>query len=111
MRGVLPPKLNNISFNGRGVKVLGPNVLQGVRTPMLSCAFTNTSMVRLTSELFRNIGRARNLSLYIRDNRDLQNVQNPSTADSPGLHQQTFLTEFKIVGNKLHCDCDIGYIQ
>lgn len=109
MSGVLPPKLNNISFIGRGVKVLSRNVFHGVRTPTLFCAFINTSIVRLTSEIFKDIGRARNVSLYVRNNKDLENVQNPSSGESPDLHRKTFLTEFKVVGNKLHCDCDIGY--
>lgn len=109
MSGVLPSKLNNITFIGRGIKVLSPNVFHGVRTSTLFCAFINTSIVRLTSEVFKDIGRARNFSLYVRDNRDLESVQNPSSGDSPDLQRKTFLTELKVVGNKLQCDCDIGY--
>lgn len=109
MRGVLPIKLNSITFSGNGVKVLNANVLQGVRNPTLTCTFTNTSIVQLSSGLFRSIGRARNVSVVVKDNKDLQYVQNPSTGASPGLYTKTFLIEFRLVGNKLHCDCDIGY--
>lgn len=109
MSGVLPFKLNSIIFSGRGVKALNPNVFRGIRSRTLSCVFKNTSMVRLTSEIFRNTGRATNVTIDIRDNRDLQHVQNPSTGGSPNLHKKTFLIDFKIVGNKLSCDCDIGY--
>lgn len=65
-------------------------------------------MAKLTSGLFRDVGRARNISVDVRNNFDLQYVQNPSTGDSPGLYRKMFLMELRIAGNKLSCDCDIG---
>lgn len=109
MNGELPLKLNSITFSGKGVKVLGVNVLQGVRSPKLSCTFRNTGITRLSSGLFRNAGRTRNISVNVRDNLELQYVENPSSGGSPGMHRKTFLVDLKVVGNKLSCDCDIGY--
>lgn len=108
MRGVLPIKLNSIIFSGRGVRILSENVLQGVRSPTFSCVFRNTSITKLTAELFRNAGRARNISVDVRNNFNLQYLQNPSTGDTPGLYRKTFLMELRIAGNNLNCDCDIG---
>lgn len=108
MDGELPPKLSAITFSGKGVKVLSASVLGGVRSPSLTCIFKNTSMVKLTSTLFRNAGRAKNISLDVGHSFDLQHVQNPSIGDSPGLHRKTFLMELRIAENKLNCDCDIG---
>lgn len=109
MSGVLPMKLSDITFNGRGIKTLSSTIFQGVTSPTLSCTFTNTSMVRLFSELFEDTGRAHNITIDIRNNVDLQYVENPSTGNRPGLHEKTFLIEFKIAGNELSCDCDVGY--
>lgn len=108
MLGELPPKLSSITFTGRGLKNPSPGILQGVRSPSLSCAFRNTSIVRLASELFQNVGRARNISLTLEDNPSLQVVENPATGDKPGLHETTYLTEIRMAADKLTCDCGLG---
>ncbi|KAJ8969360.1 hypothetical protein NQ317_004632, partial [Molorchus minor] len=111
MSGELPPKLHNITFTGRGLKQLGDNVLKGVRNPNLYLYIRNTSIVRISSSIFANMGYAKNVTLDVRDNGDLQHLLNPSTGLQPNLYRKTFLIDLMVAGNRWSCDCDLGWIE
>lgn len=55
------------------------------------------------------MGEARNLTIDVRDNRDLQHLHNPSSGNRPGLPEKSFLLNVMMSGNKWSCDCDLGY--
>nr|XP_023026888.1 chaoptin [Leptinotarsa decemlineata] len=110
MAGELPPKLRNITFTGKGLKRLGSNVLQGVRSPILHFGVHNTSLMKIVYVVFENIGYARNLTVDVRGN-SLQNLLNPSTGTKPNLYKKVFLQELRISENKWSCDCDLGWIE
>ncbi|XP_060524010.1 chaoptin isoform X2 [Cylas formicarius] len=111
MIGDLPPKLRNVTFSGRGLKKLGNNILQGTRSPELHLCFRNTSVMKISETFFRNLGRARNITLDVRYNPELKSLMNPSTGSKPDLFKKTFLMELDITGNKWDCDCDLGWIE
>ncbi|KAJ8950482.1 hypothetical protein NQ314_007869 [Rhamnusium bicolor] len=111
MSGDLPPKLHNITFTGKGLKQLGSNILQGVKSPTLHFCVRNTSILKISSDMFENVGYAKNLTVDVRDNGDMQNLFNPSSGLKPGLYKKTFLVDLKIAGNKWSCDCDLGWIE
>ncbi|KAL1506530.1 hypothetical protein ABEB36_005874 [Hypothenemus hampei] len=108
MAGDLPSKLKNITFSGRGLRAIGSNVLMGIKSPELYICIRNTSIMKIPSNFFKNTGRARNLSIDVRDNPDFRTLMNPSTGSQPGLFKKTFLKNLKIMGNRWDCDCDIG---
>ncbi|XP_048520977.1 chaoptin isoform X2 [Dendroctonus ponderosae] len=111
LAGDFPPKLQNITFSGRGLKRIGAGTLQGVKFPDLHICLRNTSIIRVPGELFKNIGSAKNLTVDVRDNKDLKSLMNPSTGPKPDLFKKTFLKDLKIMGNRWDCDCDLGWIE
>ncbi|CAH1176590.1 unnamed protein product [Phaedon cochleariae] len=110
MAGIFPPKLKTLTFTGIGLKTLGTNILQGVRSPVLFFGIHNTSILRVPTDVFVNLEYASNLTIDIRGN-SIQTFQNPSRGLKPNLHKKTFLMDVKISGNKLICDCDLGWIE
>ncbi|CAH1974718.1 unnamed protein product [Acanthoscelides obtectus] len=111
MAGELPSKLRNITFSGRGLKKLGNNVLQGVRSPVLHFCVRNTSILKIPSNIFQNAGWAKNLTVDVRDNGGLQTLNNPSTGSRPDLYRRTFLMDLKLTGNRWTCDCNLGWVE
>ncbi|XP_066248274.1 chaoptin [Euwallacea similis] len=111
MAGYFPPKLRNITLSGRGLKKLGSKVLEGVRFPELHICIRNTSIMKVPADFFRNIGVARNVTVDVRNNRDLKGLMNPSTGSRPDLFRKTFLKDLKMSGNRWDCDCDLGWIE
>lgn len=110
MSGELPPKLRNVTFSGRGFVQLADEVLAGVRSPLLHIALSNTSVAQLSVAFFRHLGDARNVSVDVRDgNAQLSKMGNPSSARMPhGAGKRVFLTDVKVAGAQLTCDCGIG---
>ncbi|KAH1028507.1 hypothetical protein HUJ05_001861 [Dendroctonus ponderosae] len=78
---------------------------------LMSMRMINTSIIRVPGELFKNIGSAKNLTVDVRDNKDLKSLMNPSTGPKPDLFKKTFLKDLKIMGNRWDCDCDLGWIE
>ncbi|XP_018322079.2 chaoptin [Agrilus planipennis] len=111
MRGVLPSKIRNITFTGRGLKKISSYILQGVRSPFLHLSFYNTSLNSIPDDLFLNLGWARNVTIDVRNNGNLQKLENPSTGSRPGLPGQTFLLDVWMSGNKWNCDCNLGWVE
>ncbi|CAH1114704.1 unnamed protein product [Psylliodes chrysocephalus] len=111
MSGELPFKLRNITFTGKGLKRLGGDVLNGVRSPVFHLGVHNTSIMKLVSNLFEDLAHVKNISVDVRNNDALQNLLNPSRGYKPNLYRKPFLIELKITGNKWTCDCDLGWIE
>ncbi|XP_050296865.1 chaoptin isoform X2 [Anthonomus grandis grandis] len=111
MVGDLPPKIRNITFSGRGLKKLGPTILKGVQFPKLRINLRNTSIIKVSEDLFKNIDRARNITVDVRNNPELTTLMNPSTTSQPNRYKETFLMDLKIIGNRWDCDCDLGWIE
>ncbi|KAJ8916973.1 hypothetical protein NQ315_008373 [Exocentrus adspersus] len=111
MSGEFPVKLHNITFTGKGLKKLGDNVLQGIRSPNLYFCVRNTSILKMNSQLFTNLRFVKNISIDVRDNGPMQNLINPSSGYKPDLYKKPFLVDLKITGNKWSCDCDLGWIE
>lgn len=84
------------------------NILQGIKFPELHICIRNTSILKVPVDLFKNIGRARNLTVDVRDNGELKDLMNPSTGSRPNLFKKTFLKDLKMTGNRWDCDCDLG---
>ncbi|XP_030758115.1 chaoptin [Sitophilus oryzae] len=111
MAGEFPLKLRNITFSGKGLKKLGSNIFQGIRYPQLHVGIRNTTIPQISSDLFRDTGRARNLTMDLRDNVGLKNLMNPITGSKPQLFKKIFLLDLQTRGNKWDCDCDLGWIE
>lgn len=110
MDGMLPRKLQSITFGGTGFTRLSDNVLKGVQSATLHFRLHNTSIVALPGNLFRNIGKqVRNVSVTIDNDNDLlQSIPTPNTAHYLALPEYVFLTDLHISGSELSCDCEIG---
>ncbi|XP_050075895.1 chaoptin [Anopheles maculipalpis] len=113
MDGLLPRKLQRITFGGTGFSRLSDTVLKGVRSATLYFRLHNTSLVALPGNLFRHMGKpVRNVTVTIDDDNDLlQSVPNPNTAHYLALPEHVFLIELDIGGSVLNCDCEIGWIE
>ncbi|XP_071444746.1 chaoptin isoform X2 [Hetaerina americana] len=111
MQGPMPTKLENITLTGNALKTLSPEILEGIRGPVLHLSVHNTSIDKLPTSLFRNMGRVRNISLDVRNNSKLRSVGNPSNAEFPGVHRKTFLTSLRMSGNPWNCDCELGWVE
>ncbi|ETN67288.1 chaoptin [Anopheles darlingi] len=113
MDGELPRKLRTITIGGTGFSRLSDTVLRGVQAAALHFRLHNTSIVALPANLFRNIGRpVRNVSVTIDSDNDLlQSVPNPNTAHYLALPEHVFLTDLRLAGSELSCDCEIGWIE
>uniref|UniRef100_A0A182M164 LRRCT domain-containing protein n=1 Tax=Anopheles culicifacies TaxID=139723 RepID=A0A182M164_9DIPT len=113
MDGLLPHKLQSITFGGTGFSRLSDNILKGARSATLHFRLHNTSLVALPGNLFRHMGKpVRNVTVTIDDDNDLlQTVPNPNTAHYLALPEHVFLTELQISGSVLNCDCEIGWIE
>ncbi|KFB38898.1 AGAP000019-PA-like protein [Anopheles sinensis] len=113
MDGMLPRKLQSITFGGTGFTRLSDSVLKGVQSATLHFRLHNTSIVALPGNLFRNIGKqVRNVSVTIDNDNDLlQSIPTPNTAHYLALPEYVFLTDLHISGTDLSCDCEIGWIE
>lgn len=114
MLGELPPKLRNVTFSGLGFTSLADTVLEGIRSSRLHIALSNTSVQQLPAQLFRQLGAfVRNVSVDVRDdNERLTKIANPGLAGNPHLAgRQVFLTDVKVSGALLNCDCGIGWVE
>ncbi|XP_050498519.1 chaoptin isoform X1 [Diabrotica virgifera virgifera] len=111
MSGELPLKLRNITFTGKGLKKLGGDVLNGIRSPVFHFGVHNTSIMKLAANIFDDLYRVKNLTVDVRENQVLQNLLNPSRGHMPNLYGKTFLIDLDITGNKWTCDCDLGWVE
>ncbi|XP_055618814.1 chaoptin [Toxorhynchites rutilus septentrionalis] len=113
MDGLLPRKLKSITFGGFGFNRLADNILQGIQSADLHVSFFNTSLAGLPTDLFKNMGKfVRNISLDLEyNNRLLKSVPNPNTAHYLHLPENMFLTDLRISGNSLVCDCELGWVE
>lgn len=41
----------------------------------------------------------------------LSQISNPNTATAPLMSEKVFLTDLKVSGNSLNCDCGIGWVE
>ncbi|VEN62556.1 unnamed protein product [Callosobruchus maculatus] len=87
------------------------SVVKGVRSPVLHFCVRNTSILKISSNIFQNAGWAKNLTVDVRDNGALQTLNNPSTGSRPDLYRKTFLMDLKLTGNRWSCDCDLGWVE
>uniref|UniRef100_A0A1Q3FSG3 Putative conserved secreted protein n=1 Tax=Culex tarsalis TaxID=7177 RepID=A0A1Q3FSG3_CULTA len=113
MEGMLPRKLKSLTFGGSGFNKLADNVLKGLQSSSVYVTFRNTSLASFPSNFFKNIGKnVRNISLDLEDNNQLlKSVPNPNSAHYLHLPEHVFLTDLKISGNSLACDCEIGWVE
>lgn len=111
MYGDFPPKLQNLTLTGRGLKKLGTRILEGVKHPSFHFCLRGTSVSKIPGDLFRNMVWVRNISVDVRHNPNLKNLQNPSTGPRPNLPRSAFLTDLQVTGAKWICDCDLGYYR
>ncbi|XP_055525782.1 chaoptin [Wyeomyia smithii] len=113
MEGLLPRKLQSITFSGSGFNNLADNVLTGLQSSSLYLTFFNTSLANLPTNFFKNLGKTvRNISLNLESsNQLLKSVPNPNSAHYLHLPEHVFLTDLKISGNALSCDCEIGWVE
>ncbi|XP_017770923.1 PREDICTED: chaoptin isoform X2 [Nicrophorus vespilloides] len=111
MKGQLPSKLRNITFTGLALKQLDNSILQGVQSPELNFGLRNTSVTKIPTSLFENLRHVRNLSIELSSNRELQNLENPSTGYKPNLPRTLFLEDIWMEDNKWNCDCQLGWIE
>ncbi|KAJ3628300.1 hypothetical protein MTP99_015615 [Tenebrio molitor] len=109
--GLLPSKLHNLTLTGPGLKKLGSGMFQGVNSPVFHLCLRNTSLMKISSDIFKNMVAVRNLSVDVRNNPFLKNLQNPSTGEKPNQPKSTFLTDLKLTGGKWSCDCDLGWVE
>lgn len=55
------------------------------------------------------MGEAQNISLDVsQKNSKLSKISNPNTGIMPHMPDKVFLTDLKISGNSINCDCSIG---
>ncbi|KAL1381418.1 hypothetical protein pipiens_013476 [Culex pipiens pipiens] len=113
MEGMLPRKLKSLTFGGSGFNKLADNVLKGLQSSSVQVSFHNTSLANFPSNFFKNIGKTvRNISLDLEyNNQLLKSVPNPNSAHYLHLPEHVFLTDLKISGNSLACDCEIGWVE
>ncbi|XP_015839467.1 chaoptin isoform X1 [Tribolium castaneum] len=111
MRGAWPLKLQNLTLSGKGLKKITGKMFQGVRSPTFHLTVRNTSIIKIPFDVFRNMLPVRNVSVDVRDNILLKNLQNPSTGSKPGKPRSAFLTDLKLMGGKWSCDCDLGWVE
>lgn len=83
-------------------------LLQGVRSLTLHFTLRNTSVTKIPREIFLNSGWARNISIGLYDNNQLQQLGNPSTGGRPNLPSKLFLVDLRMRKNKWSCDCNLG---
>ncbi|KAB5471230.1 hypothetical protein F9003_23925 [Bacteroides fragilis] len=112
MKGWLPSKLKNITFSGSSFTSLNDDILKGMRSPFIHISLFNTSLSAFPNNFFKNMGRVRNISLDIRhNNMMLKQVPNPNTGMVPYLPHSVFLTDLKMSGNNMNCDCSLGWVE
>ncbi|KAL5285424.1 chp.2 family protein [Megaselia abdita] len=112
LKGYLPSKLTNITFSGPQFTTLGEKILKGLRTPYIYIHLYNTSLAGFPANFFKFMGRVRNISIDIRYNNPLmKQIPNPNTGMVPYLPHSVFLTDLKMWGADLNCDCNVGWIE
>lgn len=112
MSGHLPSKLKNITFSGPQFSALGETILKGMRSPYIYIQLFNTSLPGFPPNFFKNMGRVRNVSLDIRyHNLMMKQIPNPNTGSVPYLPNSVFLTDLKMSGSDLNCDCSLGWVE
>ncbi|XP_055380900.1 chaoptin isoform X2 [Condylostylus longicornis] len=112
MRGHLPSKLTNITFSGPQFTTLGETILRGMRSPYIYIQLFNTSISAIPTNFFKNMGRVRNVSIDVRyNNNELKTIPNPNTGAVPYLPHSVFLTDIKMSGSKMNCDCNLGWVE
>ncbi|XP_044258031.1 chaoptin isoform X2 [Tribolium madens] len=111
MRGAWPLKLQNLTLTGRGLKKITGKMFQGIRSPTFHLTLCNTSVIKIPFDVFHNMLQVRNVSVDVRDNLLLKNLQNPSTGSKPGKPRSAFLIDLKLMGGKWSCDCDLGWVE
>ena len=80
-----------------------------MRSPFLYIQVFNTSLTGFTMDFFRHMGRVRNISIDIRyNNLQMKMIPNPNTGSVPYLPHSVFLTDLKMSGSSLNCDCQLG---
>lgn len=112
MLGDLPLKLNMITISGTSFTHLADNIFRGIQSPYLHISLVNTSISNLPITLFRDLGEVQNISIDVRgDNEKLTQISNPNSAIAPHTADKVFLTDIKVSGNALNCDCGIGWLE
>ncbi|XP_037921990.1 chaoptin isoform X3 [Hermetia illucens] len=112
MKGKLPAKLKNITISGPGFSSLAEDILKGMRSPYLYITLFNTSLPGFPTNFFKNMGRVRNISIDIRyNNPEMKQIPNPNTGRVPYLPQSVFLTDLKMSGSNMNCDCNLGWVE
>lgn len=80
-----------------------------MQSPFVYIQLFNTSLSGFPKNFFKHMGRVRNISIDIRYNNPMmKQVPNPNTGMVPYLPHSVFLTDLKMSGSKLNCDCDLG---
>lgn len=129
MTGALPVKLRKVTIGGRGFSKIDDTILnvssvglnkldeynnklffeQGLQSRSLHFALFNTSLSKVPDLLFQHLGKVQNVSLELDPNNlALSSIPNPNSARRPFMAEKVFLTNMKISGNSLSCDCGVG---
>ncbi|XP_063912433.1 chaoptin-like isoform X1 [Zophobas morio] len=111
MSGLWPSKLYNLTLTGKGIKRLSTSMFQGIQVPFFHLHLRNTSLPKVSVDIFENMINVRNISLDVRNNQLLKNLQNPSTGRKLNQPRATFLTDLKLSESKWSCDCDLGWVE
>lgn len=112
MIGELPSKLRKITIGGKGFTQISDSVFLGLKARSLHLTLFNTSISKIPDLLFQRLGKVQNVSLDMRyNNIGLSSIPNPNSARHPFMAEKVFLTNMKISGNTLNCDCGIGYVN
>lgn len=85
-------------------------VRQGMRNPHLHFGLYNTSVNKVSKELFAHAKIVRNVTIELWDN-EIRTLANPSNAYKPALPEMRFLLRLRMRGSHMNCDCDIGYVM
>ncbi|XP_031631630.1 chaoptin isoform X2 [Contarinia nasturtii] len=112
MTGRLPLKLREIMISGEGFTSISDTILNGVQSKSLHLQLFNTSITSIPENAYRQLGRVQNISIDVSNNNKALTKQfNPNTAQRPLEAELVYLTDLKIAGNTLSCDCDVGWLE
>ncbi|KAI4459845.1 antigen bsp putative-related [Holotrichia oblita] len=106
LSGTYPSKLKTITLSGKGLKTLDFNMFEGVRSPSLTFCLRNTSLSKIPTSFFSNMGSIKNFTLDVRDNEDLRAISKAFNTEKPG--EEPFMINLKLGETKWTCDCSLG---
>ncbi|XP_044018629.1 chaoptin-like [Aphidius gifuensis] len=110
MKGLFPTKLFNFTFTGKKFNTIDKYILKGMKSPHLHFTLYNTSVKKISSDIFLIPKTVRNITIYLNNN-ELSTLENPSNGYKPGVEDKKFLMGLIMAGSHVQCDCNIGWIE